>query len=727
MTRFPLCALLILSLALGLMGVGQIARSSGTLVYPQSHVASTSDLTLYESSFQNFGFYTQGRYWAFYEDSAVNCEGQGGCLFYTSSTDGATWPAPTNVGIHVTDSDWSVTTNNTYVFYARYNETVFDSFCNRAILFRDGVLGSAGTISWQTENVVRTPSPTMAFPNEIVRVDTNNQVWVGYQEDNHTDCGGTGIQVPRVIHSVGTNYSVWTRDTVLSTSNSNNWDIDLAALPGGSMYATYWINSLDLHGALFSGSSWGPDEQISSPSDSTDVNSFVFASGSKVYAIWHDGNSGLLRLGTRAPSGSWTISDIGRGEVQSAASIPRYSLPITATFDPSASRFYIFWYNATRQAIDQWSGFGRNWVMTPGVFSTAPATGEYTITSYNQAAIVGTRSVFGVMWVDQPTAPYNLNFGLVAAPRTPPSSSYFDYILTIVMENQGINNTYGSHCSGNCAYITQLANTYGLAQNYFALGHPSLENYLGLTSGGNYSVAPFTSDCYPQISGCTVSALNIVDSIDSSGRTWRAYMEDYSGGGCSLAHTSGEYVNSHNPFVYYGDIYGNATRCSRIVNANPGASGYLALPTQLLSDLNSTSTAPNYMWLTPNLCDDGHDVCGPLNNLVSQQNQYLSLLVPMILSSIIFRTQRAALFITWDESATNLNNIVTAIWAGPVAKMGYTSASPYGHYSAIKTIETAWDLPSLTSYDSGTPDMAQFFTTPPTIGGAPGGRHPLEM
>jgi hypothetical protein len=41
------------------MGVAQIARSSGTLVYPQSHVASTSDLTLYESSFQNFGFYTR--------------------------------------------------------------------------------------------------------------------------------------------------------------------------------------------------------------------------------------------------------------------------------------------------------------------------------------------------------------------------------------------------------------------------------------------------------------------------------------------------------------------------------------------------------------------------------------------------------------------------------------------------------------------------------------------
>ena len=99
----------------------------------------------------------------------------------------------------------------------------------------------------------------------------------------------------------------------------------------------------------------------------------------------------------------------------------------------------------------------------------------------------------------------------------------------------------------------------------------------------------------------------------------------------------------------------------------------------------------------------------------------------MILNSAIFRTQRAALFITWDESATNLNNVVTAIWAGPVAKMGYTSASPYSHYSAVKTIETSWNLASLTSYDSNASAMAKFFTTPPSTGGVAGGRRPLEM
>jgi hypothetical protein len=375
-TGAVLCSLLILGLAVGVLTIGQVARSANTLVYPEHQVTSTSTETLYESSFQNFGFYSQGRYWIFYADTAVNCEGQGGCLFYTSSLNGASWAAPTNVGIHVTASDWSVVTNTTYLFYARYNESYFDSFCNKALLFGDGVLNSGGMITWQKEQVVRPPSATMAFPNDIVRVDPNNQIWIGYQEDNHTDCGGSGVQVPRVIHSTGTNYSAWSGDTVLSTSNSNNWDVGLAVLPGGEMFATYWVNTFDLHGALFNGTSWGPDEQISSPSDSTDVNSFVFASGSTVYAIWHDGNSGMLRFGTRSTSGSWTVNNIGVGEVQSAGNIPRYSLPITATFDPSSSKFFIFWYNGTRQAIDQWSGSGSRWVMTPGVFITAAASGE---------------------------------------------------------------------------------------------------------------------------------------------------------------------------------------------------------------------------------------------------------------------------------------------------------------------------------------------------------------
>src|SRR4029077_6997779 len=273
----------------------------------------------------------------------------------------------------------------------------------------------------------------------------------------------------------------------------------------------------------------------------------------------------------------------------------------------------------------------------------------------------------------------------VTVPNTitvlPPGVPHFDYVVTILFENEGFNQTYGSNCTGNCTYITQLANAHGLSEKYSDIGHPSLPNYLALTSGGNYDFAPFNSDCRPQDVGCQISAPNIVDSIEASGRSWKAYMEDYTGG-CS--HTGYKYyVNSHNPFLYYTDISNSTTRCSRIVDAKPGASGYLALPTLLLSDLNSTTSSSNYMWLTPNLCDDGHNLCKPFNNSVTQANEYLSQLVPKILNSTIFKTQQAALFITWDESSLRPANKITAIWAGNAAKTNYKSLSFYNHYSTV--------------------------------------------
>jgi len=310
--------------------------------------------------------------------------------------------------------------------------------------------------------------------------------------------------------------------------------------------------------------------------------------------------------------------------------------------------------------------------------------------------------ILAVIPITQVTVPTTIT---ISSPGTP----HFNYILTILLENQGLNQTYGSRCPGNCTYITQLANTYGLAENYSAIAHPSLPNYLALTSGGNYDIAPFNTDCRPSSTGCQISAPNIIDSIEASGRSWKAYMEDYNGG-CSNT-GSPYYHNAHNPFLYYTDITSSSTRCSRIVDANPGAIGYLALPTTLITDLNSTTTSSNYMWLTPNICDDGHNLCAPLNNTVTQVNDYLSQIVPKILNSTIFKSQQAALLITWDEaSSKNPNpNKVTAIWAGNPVKTSYKSLSTYDHYSTARTIETAWNLPTLTGYDSKAKPMTEFF------------------
>src|SRR5215472_8793489 len=139
------------------------------------------------------------------------------------------------------------------------------------------------------------------------------------------------------------------------------------------------------------------------------------------------------------------------------------------------------------------------------------------------------------------------------------SSPNFEFVVTIVMENKHINETY--NCGGNCTYLTTLANTYGLAESYSALTHPSMANYIALTSGGQYgatSVQPPGS----------INATNIVDRLESSGLTWKAYMESYHGG-CS--DYGSLYDDNHDPFVKYSDIYNNPTRCARIVSTGNDA------------------------------------------------------------------------------------------------------------------------------------------------------------
>src|SRR5207253_5686519 len=177
-----------------------------------------------------------------------------------------------------------------------------------------------------------------------------------------------------------------------------------------------------------------------------------------------------------------------------------------------------------------------------------------------------------------------------------------------------------------------------------------------------------------------------------SGLTWKAYMENMTSDCGSPAGTG--YVIRHNPFAYYGDIVANATRRARVVPAGIDDSA-------LLDDLGSASSASNYMWLTPNVCND-MDVCP-----VAAGDAYLSTLVPKILGSTVFTTERAALFITFDEAANGRGTpAIYTVWSGPAAKVGYTSSVSYNHFSPLSTVEANWNLPPLNANDSAARNMS---------------------
>jgi len=286
----------------------------------------------------------------------------------------------------------------------------------------------------------------------------------------------------------------------------------------------------------------------------------------------------------------------------------------------------------------------------------------------------------------------------------------FDYVVTILMENHPLNTSYPNGIIGNpdLPYINSLARNYSLANYYFAVASGSLPDYVALTDANITSV---NSSCNAPSLGCSTDANNIIDRVEASGRTWRAYMEDYSGG-CSGTGTSSFYVAIHNPFIFYSDITNNSARCARIVSANPGHSG--SPDSQLISDLSSTTTASNYMWLTPNNCDNMHGECATATG-----DSYLSQLIPAILNSKVFQSQRATIFLVFDEPTYCPYGQcpVPAIWAGPATKFAYSSNTQYTHYSLLATLENVWTLQPLNSFDGAASAMLEFLNPNLTVGG----------
>jgi phosphatidylinositol-3-phosphatase len=249
----------------------------------------------------------------------------------------------------------------------------------------------------------------------------------------------------------------------------------------------------------------------------------------------------------------------------------------------------------------------------------------------------------------------------------------FSHVFVIVMENHESGSVMGSSAA---PYINGLASSYGLATNYYAASHPSLPNYLALTAGSTFGIA---SDC----TSCYVNATNIADQVEASGRSWKAYMEDMPSP-CFTGGSSGNYAMKHDPFLYYNDIRTNGARCA----------AHVVPFSQFSGDMNS-GQVPNFVWITPNMCNDMHD-CS-----VATGDAWLRAVVPTITGSAAFRNG-GVLFITFDEGSTNAG-CCGDTWGGHVATIvvsprsipGFRSGVAENHYGLLRTIEDAFRLSHL--------------------------------
>jgi phospholipase C len=255
----------------------------------------------------------------------------------------------------------------------------------------------------------------------------------------------------------------------------------------------------------------------------------------------------------------------------------------------------------------------------------------------------------------------------------------YSHVIVIMMENHSYNTIIGS---AQAPYINSVATECGLATNYHNISHPSLPNYMAVTSGAGYTkLTKFDGDCNP-VPGC----VNKLPGIFGQGETWKAYEESMPSN-CDKSN-SGEYAVRHDPPPYYTTLSGCAT------NDVPF--------TQLATDL-SAGTLPAYSFITPNLIDDMHD------GTIADGDNWLKANLPTILSSSEYTDGSTVVFITWDEGeggsyadgehcATNTTDVschVATLVISPSTKAGTKSATMFNHYSLLGTAEQLLGLPKL--------------------------------
>jgi phosphatidylinositol-3-phosphatase len=266
-------------------------------------------------------------------------------------------------------------------------------------------------------------------------------------------------------------------------------------------------------------------------------------------------------------------------------------------------------------------------------------------------------------------------------PPPPPAAGVptFNHVFLLVEENHGYSSVIGNSAM---PYLNSLASHYGLATQYYANTHPSIGNYLMMTTG-----QIITND--DSFTG-TVNADNIVRHLLTAGKTWKSYAESlpnvgYTGG------NAGPYLKRHNPLSYFSDVVGSQ-------------SNNLVPFSQFATDLQN-NTLPDFSFIVPNALDDGHD--GSLN----QADGWLNKNIAPLINSPAF--QNSLLVMVFDEAETSDTahggGHVAAVIVSPNAKQGYQSTTLYQHQSTLRLVLEGVGVKTFPGAAASATDPAEFF------------------
>ncbi len=254
-----------------------------------------------------------------------------------------------------------------------------------------------------------------------------------------------------------------------------------------------------------------------------------------------------------------------------------------------------------------------------------------------------------------------------------PAVPSFSHIAVIVFENKEFSTVIDNRKMPN---FNRLANDYTLLTQHYAIRHPSLPNYIAMIGGDTFGIDHTCVDCY-------INAPSLPDLIEAAGLTWKTYQE-HMPAPCFKQDTL-RYFQKHNPFIYFDNIRLDQARCESSV-----------VPlTELEQDLE-TGKLPNFIFITPDICNDAHD-CG-----LEVADAWLQPWVDKLMANPDF-VRDGLIVLTWDEGQgdhsccglqTGGGRIAT-VFISPLVKNGFEDPTPYTHYSLLRMISEAWSLPLL--------------------------------
>jgi phosphatidylinositol-3-phosphatase len=261
------------------------------------------------------------------------------------------------------------------------------------------------------------------------------------------------------------------------------------------------------------------------------------------------------------------------------------------------------------------------------------------------------------------------------------TTSQIKKVFQILMENKADSAVYGS---SSAPYINSLMATYAYATDDVTEVDPSEPNYVWLEGGTNaYADNTFSTDADPSASNSTATTDHIVTFLGRAGLTWKAYAEDINSttGLCPI-HTSGNFAPKHVPFVFFQDVSGNPPSAT-----NSFCQSHVVPFTQLAADIANNDFA-DYVFITPNLCDDMH------NCSVSTGDSWLAntASVQSIITYVTNPSNHAILIINWDESSAPNTHPMVLVAPTSTLSGAHAVSVKLSHSSTVKSIQEIFEI-----------------------------------